>query len=67
MTVPQYYAAGSLAAIPISVVEAPVDLFKIKLQAQVKHDAEICYNTIVLLPYSRKYCGVTSRPMSESA
>ncbi|CAM9692395.1 unnamed protein product [Laminaria digitata] len=27
--------AGSLAAIPISVVEAPVDLFKIKLQTQV--------------------------------
>lgn len=36
LTVPQYYAAGSLAAIPISLVEAPVDLFKIKLQAQVK-------------------------------
>lgn len=36
LTVPQYYAAGSLAAIPISIVEAPVDLFKIKLQAQVR-------------------------------
>ncbi len=35
LTIPQYYAAGSLASIPISVVEAPVDLFKIKLQAQV--------------------------------
>ncbi|CAN0035697.1 unnamed protein product [Pylaiella littoralis] len=35
LTIFQYYAAGSLAAIPISVVEAPVDLFKIKLQAQV--------------------------------
>ena len=32
---PQYYMAGSLAAIPISAVEAPVDLFKIKLQTQV--------------------------------
>lgn len=44
MTIPQYYVAGSLASIPISVVEAPVDLFKIKLQAQVRpacltHDA----------------------------
>lgn len=37
LTIPQYYAAGSLAAIPISIVEAPVDLFKIKLQAQVSH------------------------------
>ncbi|CAM9299290.1 unnamed protein product [Ascophyllum nodosum] len=35
LTVPQYFAAGSLASIPISIVEAPVDLFKIKLQAQV--------------------------------
>ncbi|CAM9388823.1 unnamed protein product, partial [Discosporangium mesarthrocarpum] len=31
----QYYMAGSLAAVPISLIEAPVDLFKIKLQAQV--------------------------------
>eukprot|EP00953_Heterococcus_sp_UTEX-ZZ885_P019691 10991-Heterococcus_DN1.PRE.3 len=35
LTIPQYYLAGSLAAIPISVVESPVDLFKIQLQAQV--------------------------------
>ncbi|CAM9474788.1 unnamed protein product, partial [Hapterophycus canaliculatus] len=35
LTIPQYYAAGSLASIPISIVEAPVDLFKIKLQAEV--------------------------------
>lgn len=35
LSVPQYYAAGALAAIPISIVESPVDLFKIKLQAQV--------------------------------
>jgi hypothetical protein len=37
LTIPQYYLAGSLAAIPISVVESPVDLFKIQLQAQVLH------------------------------
>ncbi|CAM9970834.1 unnamed protein product, partial [Phaeothamnion confervicola] len=35
LTIPQYYAAGALAAVPITIVEAPVDLFKIKLQAQV--------------------------------
>lgn len=32
LTVPQYYIAGSLAAFPISMVESPVDLFKIKMQ-----------------------------------
>lgn len=32
LTVPQYYTAGSLAAFPISMVESPVDLFKIKMQ-----------------------------------
>mmetsp|Transcript_2208 Transcript_2208/g.2945 ORF Transcript_2208/g.2945 Transcript_2208/m.2945 type:complete len:289 (+) Transcript_2208:96-962(+) len=35
LTIPQYYAAGSLAAVPISLVESPVDFFKIQLQAQV--------------------------------
>jgi solute carrier family 25 carnitine/acylcarnitine transporter 20/29 len=35
LSLAQYYAAGSLAAIPITIVETPVDLFKCKLQAQV--------------------------------
>ena len=35
LTLPQYYMAGSLASLMISVVESPVDLFKCKLQAQV--------------------------------
>ena len=39
LTVPQYYAAGSLAAIPISIVESPVDFFKIQLQAQVRRQS----------------------------
>ncbi|CAM9114948.1 unnamed protein product [Chrysoparadoxa australica] len=40
----QYYQAGALAAIPITVVESPVDFFKIQLQAQV---GEGKYNGVV--------------------
>eukprot|EP00611_Tribonema_gayanum_P019248 TRINITY_DN3290_c0_g1_i1.p1 TRINITY_DN3290_c0_g1~~TRINITY_DN3290_c0_g1_i1.p1 ORF type:complete len:158 (+),score=27.36 TRINITY_DN3290_c0_g1_i1:57-530(+) len=37
LSIPQYYMAGSLAAIPITLVESPVDFFKIQLQAQVQN------------------------------
>lgn len=43
MKLPQYYAAGSLAAIAISMVESPVDLFKIKLQIKNVR-AQLLYN-----------------------
>lgn len=43
MELPQYYAAGSLAAIVISMVESPVDLFKIKLQIKNVR-AQLLYN-----------------------
>lgn len=31
----RYWTAGALAAVPITLLETPVDLFKVKLQAQV--------------------------------
>lgn len=35
LDISQYYCAGALAAVPITMVEVPVDLVKCKLQAQV--------------------------------
>lgn len=35
LTVPQYFLAGSLTAVPITLVESPVELLKIKLMTQV--------------------------------
>ena len=37
LTIAQLFAAGSMAGAVISVVETPVDLFKIKLQRQGLH------------------------------
>ena len=39
-----YFLAGSLAAVPISIVESPVDLLKIKLQSQVgEGEYKVCW------------------------
>lgn len=40
LTVPQYFLAGSLTAVPITLVESPVELLKIKLMTQVPHEGE---------------------------
>jgi solute carrier family 25 carnitine/acylcarnitine transporter 20/29 len=47
LTFGQYWVAGALAAVPISIIEVPVDLLKVKLQAQGSGSGAEQYDGVV--------------------